>query len=48
MTWMLKKLDRSAVLITGWDFSSLAFADIQYSYASKKPVMAIDTPDRRL
>ena len=43
----LKKSDLTVALITGWDIDSGTAAEIGYTYASDKPVIAIDASERR-
>ncbi len=43
----LKNSDLTVALITGWDIDSGTAAEIGYTYASNKPVIAIDASERR-
>ena len=43
----LKKADITVALITGQDIDSGTSSEIGYTYAMKKPVLAIDADERR-
>jgi nucleoside 2-deoxyribosyltransferase len=43
----LKGSDMTVALITGWDIDSGTSAEIGYTYASSKPIIAIDAYERR-
>ena len=43
----LKNADITVALITGWDIDSGTSAEIGYTYAKNKPIIAIDASERR-
>ena len=43
----LQKSDLTVALITGWDIDSGTAGEIGYTFASSKPVIAIDANERR-
>ena len=43
----LKNADITVALITGWDIDSGTSAEIGYTYASNKPIIAVDASERR-
>ena len=43
----LKRADITVALITGWDIDSGTSAEIGYTYARNKPIIAVDASERR-
>ena len=43
----LKNADITVALITGWDIDSGTSAEIGYTYARNKPIIAVDASERR-
>ncbi len=43
----LKSSDITVALITGWDIDSGTSAEIGYTYANNKPIIAVDASERR-
>ena len=43
----LKSSDITVALITGWDIDSGTSAEIGYTYARNKPIIAVDASERR-
>ena len=43
----LKSADITVALITGWDIDSGTSAEIGYTYARNKPIIAVDASERR-
>ena len=43
----LKESDITVALITGWDIDSGTAGEIGYTFASGKPIIAIDASERR-